>query len=192
VAVAAGFGVERARRAGSAATLAYCALALVLVGSIQLTADYQRDNWRGIARAVGPVPDQRAVLISQRGRRQPRPPAPQAVRPSFFTPFEFYRREVAKGGRIIPYPETGALIREIVVVDLRVSPRPFVGDGPPGFRAVESRKGHGYSLVRLRSQGPRIVPAGLVPRAPGSRADDKPPLVFLETPSARQRADRAQ
>ena len=61
--VVAGVGVAAAR-AGLAAGLALCAVWLVVVAGVAADPRYQRKDWRGAQRALGPVVEDRVLVFS--------------------------------------------------------------------------------------------------------------------------------
>lgn len=110
VALAAGFAARGPRRApwlGSALLGALCALSLAIVVTVAATQEYQRPDWKGLARALGDSSADRAVVVS---------PANGAVA------LRFYRRDLR------PLPEAGAEIAEADTVAVASSPGP--GDRP--------------------------------------------------------------
>ena len=61
--VVAGIGVASAR-AGLAAGLALCLVWLVVVGGVAADPRYQRKDWRGAERALGPPTEDRVLVFS--------------------------------------------------------------------------------------------------------------------------------
>jgi mannosyltransferase len=143
--VVAGIGVAAAR-AGLVAGLALCAVWLIVVGGVVVDPRYQRKDWRGAARALGPVVEDRVLVFS----------------PGFTNPGPFrgyFRRGELMGGPVAT--------REIAVVALAAAgrfssgtpapPRGPLGPPPPGFRLVERREAETYTLMRFRSPRPVVV-----------------------------------
>jgi mannosyltransferase len=64
VVLAAGFGAARAPRAGTALAALLCALSLAAVIEVDAHPAFQRDDWRGAARALGPARVTRALVVS--------------------------------------------------------------------------------------------------------------------------------
>ena len=60
--VAAGLGAARAPRAGALLGGALCAICLAMIVAANAIGDYQRDNWRGIGRALAKPPRARLIL----------------------------------------------------------------------------------------------------------------------------------
>ena len=67
VVLAAGFAASRARLLGTAGAAALCALGLALVIAVESDSRYQREDWRGVARALGPATVPRAIVVSPLG-----------------------------------------------------------------------------------------------------------------------------
>jgi len=59
-----GLGASRAARAGGALLAALCALSLGIVVAVAADPQYQRPDWRGLARALGHTGDARAIVVS--------------------------------------------------------------------------------------------------------------------------------
>ena len=143
--VVAGIGVVSSR-AGLAAGLALCAVWLVVVGGVAVDERYQRKDWRGAARALGPVVEDRVLVFS----------------PGFTNtgPFRAYYRR----GEVMDSP---LATREIAVVALAAvgrftsgtpaPPRSPIPAPPPGFRLVERREADTYTLLRYRAPRPVVV-----------------------------------
>jgi hypothetical protein len=65
LAVAVGMGARRSGRIGLALAATMCALGLFVVLSVNERPELQRDDWRGIARTLGPAPPgSRAIVVS--------------------------------------------------------------------------------------------------------------------------------
>jgi mannosyltransferase len=148
VVLAAGFG---ARRAGVAAPLmaaGLCALSLATVIAVDARPEFQRDDWRGVAEALGEPTGERAIVVN-----------PIAGR----VPLQYYM------DRIDEFPEGFHPVREIDLVAVTSrrpgqTPRPPRPANPsvPGFRVVARRETDTYTLIRLRADAPvPIAPAGL-------------------------------
>jgi hypothetical protein len=145
VLVVAGVGVA-ASRAGLAAGLALCVVWLVVVGGVAVDPRYQRKDWRGAARALGPVVEDRVLVFS-----------PGFVNPG---PFRAYFRR----GELMGSP---VATREVAVVALAAvgrfttgtpaPPRRPIVSPPPGFRLVERREADTFTLVRFRAPRPVVV-----------------------------------
>ena len=66
IAVSGGFAAGRARLPGLAAAIALCAIGVASTIGIASNRDYQRPDWRGVSRLLGPVPSgggSRAILV---------------------------------------------------------------------------------------------------------------------------------
>ncbi|MFL5885552.1 MAG: glycosyltransferase family 39 protein [Thermoleophilaceae bacterium] len=67
VVLTAGFAAPRARLLGAAGAAALCAIGLALVIAVEADPSYQREDWRGVARALGPAKVPRAIVVSPLG-----------------------------------------------------------------------------------------------------------------------------
>lgn len=136
-------GVVGARRAGQMGALAACCVLVVFVG-----ADYemftkpklQRDDWRGAARALGPVRVERAVVVE--------PSEDRIVIP-------LYRHDLH-----VAQPQLQA--RELDLIE-RPAPGffPTKDVRPAGFALVSHRRVQHFTVLRFRSATPRSVAAAL-------------------------------
>ena len=62
--VAVGLGARRAPRAGAVLGTGLCALSLAVIVAIDAIPAYQRDDWRGVARAL-PTPASARVIVGE-------------------------------------------------------------------------------------------------------------------------------
>jgi hypothetical protein len=62
--LAAGFAAERAGVVGVACLAALCAVSVAAVIGVDTTSAYQRDDWRGVARRLGPATRDRVVVVT--------------------------------------------------------------------------------------------------------------------------------
>lgn len=60
--VAAGLGIARAPRAGALLGGTLCAISLAMIAAANLIGDYQRDDWRGVAHALGASGGARVIV----------------------------------------------------------------------------------------------------------------------------------
>lgn len=172
--LALGFASAGAQRPGTAAAAALCALFAAVVVATAWEPKFDRDDWRGAARAAGPASARRAIVVSP-GR------GPQA--------FAHYRPDAR------PMTPAGGEVREIVYVALpsavqglgrkpQPPPPEAVTAVPEGFRVVERKRHEFFTLARLRSPGPiALTPAALAATAPGTG-----PALFLEPAGGEARA----
>jgi hypothetical protein len=140
--VAVGFGARRAGRAGVAAAVALGAVSLAVVLGVAASPEYQRGDWRGAARALGPVPERaRALVIT---------PAYGVIPLNIYSP----------GATVLPPGPVGVAEIDVMAVAERSAgqtpapPRPDeLPAPPPGFGAPEVRRTGTYTLVRYRATG---------------------------------------
>ncbi len=144
VLIAAGLGVARAPRAGALLGVGLCAISLAVIVGIDTVPAYQRDDWRGAARAL-PAPTAGRVIVSQ---------------PNASVPLSIYLPKL----RLL----TGRSVatRELDFVALRTrrtgrSPLPPVvpTQPPPGFRLVGVRRTKAYAVSSFRAPRVTTVPA---------------------------------
>jgi mannosyltransferase len=139
VVLAAGFAAPRARVLGAAAAAALCAIGLALVIAVQSDPSYQREDWRGVARALGPATVPRAIVVSPLGGA---------------AGIEAYLRDAQ------PFPQAYLPVKEIDVVGV-ASRRAGHAALPPTlptpvyqyFGLASSRRTKTYTLFRMLSDG---------------------------------------
>jgi mannosyltransferase len=134
VLIAAGLGVARAPRAGTALGLCLCAVSLAVIATINAIPAYQRDDWRGAARALGALRGER-VIVSQENSS---------------IPLSIYLPATS------PVAGASGTARELDFVTLRTrrtgrSPLPpvVVRSAPPGFRPAGVRGSETYAVSRF-------------------------------------------
>jgi mannosyltransferase len=139
--VAAGLGARAAGRIGVAVAAAACALFMFVVLSVDTRAEFQRDDWRGVARALGRAQGPRAIVVS---------PINGSIPLGLYLPLE-------KLGQA-PVSEIDAVAAAPRVAgETRVAP-PFKAATPPaGFTEVARRRGPTYTVVKYRSDVPRPI-----------------------------------
>jgi 4-amino-4-deoxy-L-arabinose transferase-like glycosyltransferase len=145
VVAAAGFA---AARAGAVAAAALGLLGVAVVVSTADVPKFERDDWRGAARALGETASPRAIVLT----------------PSLgHWPFDVYRPLA----RAIRTPSVS--VAEIDLIGLAPPvrsagrsprpPRPRPPAPPPGFDLVESRHARYFTLIRFRAPRPVTVTA---------------------------------
>lgn len=152
---AVGLVASRSRRVGLALTVLVCALFVAIGATSAWKPKFDREDWRGAARALGPPGTRQAIVVSPR----------EGV-----LPLGLYRPHARD------LPDRGLELRRIALLAL---PRPYrrVGERPrpprpaaveaplPGFFEVGRRQGELYTIVFFRSRRPRLVtPAALAGR----------------------------
>jgi hypothetical protein len=169
VVVASGFAAERAGRVGLLSLGLVCAISLAIVVSTARAPKFEREDWRGAARAIGPVTD-RAIVVSPWGGRRVlllyRPAARELVTHESVTD---------ANSRAQQWPHDTAAVREIVLIAFGAkfrkighSPRPprpaSVAAPAKGFEEVQRIDARYFTLIRFRSRTPAVVGRGLVAR----------------------------
>jgi mannosyltransferase len=159
-----GLGGRRAGRTGLSLTLALCALALFVSAAVWANPAYQRDDARGLARALGPPSVPRAIVLT---------PASANVALSLYT------QQFEPG----PIP-----VKEVDLVALPIRSSLFAGAKPPprvlnhpvftpGMNLVEQRFSSRYTLIRFRSAAPtQLQPSFLL----SVRLDPRNALVLYQ------------
>jgi hypothetical protein len=130
--------------------VALCALSLFVVLSVNERPELQRDDWRGIARILGPpTTGFRALVVSPING---------------YVPLTLYMPGLS---RLMPY---GAPVSEIDAVavaqrksgETRHAPPVPAVPPPSGFREVGRHSGPTFTVVRYRADAPvPIVPSNL-------------------------------
>lgn len=130
------------RRVGLVVAALLCALWVFVVISVNTRPELQRDDWRGIARAIGvPDPHGRAIVVS---------PLNGSIPLRLYLP------------RARPFPGTNTAIGEIDVVATAPreagatrKPPPFRAVSPlPGFRLESRHQGRTFTIVKYRAMAP--------------------------------------
>lgn len=140
IVLAAGFGAPRAGLVGPVAAAGLCALGLAAIVGVAAKPEFQRNDWRGAARALGPAGTARGIVIS---------PVNGADGLSVYT------------GRLRRFPSQPTAIGEIDLLGIAQRPpgqteRPPRRADPevPGFHVVERREAPTYTLIKLRADRP--------------------------------------
>jgi hypothetical protein len=141
-------GYASGGRAGTALAAALVALSLAAVIAVFTHPEFQRDNWRGAAEAIGPAHGERALVVN---------PIAGAV------PLGLYLHGLT------PFGESFRPVDEIDLVAVTgrrpgETPHPPRPATPvvPGFRVAGRRETDTFTLVRLRAVSPQqIASAGL-------------------------------
>jgi hypothetical protein len=141
-------GYDARGRLGLAMAAGLVALSLAAVIAVFTQPEFQRDDWRGAAEAIGPSTDERGLVVN---------PIAGAV------PLRLYL------DGLTPFGEGFRPVDEIVLVAVAgrrpgETPHPPRPPDPrmPGFEAVARREEDTFTLVRLRAVGEQqIASAGL-------------------------------
>ncbi|MEA2373970.1 MAG: mannosyltransferase [Thermoleophilaceae bacterium] len=141
--LAAGLGARRAGVAGPLAAAALCAIGLAAIVAVDTKPEFQRDDWRDAAGALGPATTSRAIVVN--------PVNGQDVLSVY-----------ADGLRRFPARPVAVREIDLLAVDRRrpgQRPRPARPPTPqvPGFRVVERRDATTFTLIRLLAARPLPV-----------------------------------
>ncbi|MGZ4201202.1 MAG: glycosyltransferase family 39 protein [Thermoleophilaceae bacterium] len=142
-----GFGARNTGRTGTLAALALGAIGLFVTIAVWVNPTYQRDDNRGLARALGPATVPRAIVVTPVY-------APTTLR-VYMSPFS------------LPGPARPLRVQEIDIAALPLRSAGVSGrQGPPrlqgaasvqGIPLVERRFARGYTLLRYRAPTPVLV-----------------------------------
>jgi hypothetical protein len=128
---------------------------------VSLNTSLQRDDWRGVARAMGAARGTRAVVLQ--------PPVGK-------TPLRLY------AGSLAPIGVHGVRAAEIDLVANARPPRFGTPRPPPGFRITDRRTTASWDFIRYRSRAPLPVGPKLLD---GMRLGlDHPALVLVQRPGS--------
>lgn len=167
--MALGFSAPRAGSRGILAAVCLSVVLLVDIIGVERNPIYQRDDWRGAVRALGPATSERAVVVTPG----------QGYYPILY----YLPRAKFMSGQ-------PAAVSEVDLLGIAIRHGSGVAPAPPpvppaspfaGFREVAAIKNRMFTVVRYRSVAPLAEsPTALRAQAlsPGSR------LVFLDTPAA--------
>ncbi|MEA2375947.1 MAG: mannosyltransferase [Thermoleophilaceae bacterium] len=129
----AGFAAVRPGALGAATVIG---VGLAVVVQVSVNPSLQRDDWRGLARALGPARAARALVLT-----------PEVAK----APLGLYARGLG------PLPSGGgALVRELDLIAGARPPRFAVPPAPAGFRLASVRRTPSWELVRYVT--PRSLP----------------------------------
>jgi mannosyltransferase len=167
IVLAAGLAAPRVRRLGPVVAAALSGVFLAATIAVDANPEFQRDDWRGAARALGPATVPRALVVT---------PLNGLVPLSLYTP------------HLERFRGAGAPVREVdllAVAERRPgqTPRPPRPPTPPipGFRLVTRLDRPTFTLIRLR--GP--VPAAFsLARLTGLRLSPRSADVLIQRPRA--------
>jgi 4-amino-4-deoxy-L-arabinose transferase-like glycosyltransferase len=177
-------GLAAVRRAGAALAVALCAVFLAATIAVETSPEFQREDWRGAAEALGPPRVVRALVVTPLNGRVP------------LSLYERGLRPFPTGGlrltppRIPPAPDEGVTastpVREIdllAVAERRAGQTPSPPRPPspmvPGFREVARLDRPTFTLIRLRAAAP--LPFSLA-RLTGLRLDPRSADVLVQRP----------
>ena len=164
--LAIGLGATRARRAGPLLAAGVCAVFLAAVIEVDANPSYQRDDWRGAARALGPATVPRALVVT---------PLNGLVPLRLYTP------------RLERFPDQG--VARAAEVDLLAVAQRRAGQAPrpprpptprvPGFQLALRLDRPTFTLIRLRAP---VVASFSLERLTGLRLDPAAADVLVQQP----------
>jgi mannosyltransferase len=148
--LACGLGTARATRASAALGAGLVALSLAVIVAIDLLPGYQRDDWRGIAGALGNGHAGRVIVSERFGEAT----------------LSVYLPEVHQiGARTVT-------TREVAYVSLRVkhtggapSAAPIPSRAPAGFQLAGVTRSEAFAVVRYRAPRPTAIATATLRRA---------------------------
>jgi mannosyltransferase len=125
---------------GRAAAVFYCVLSLVIVVVVNTSPQFQRQDLRGAAQALGSTCDPRAIVVS-----------PEAVLTAYMP-------------HLRGLPSEGARVREVALLGMaikdpgeRASVPRDVRSTPPGFRPSTRVNDDRFTVLRFHAPTPRLV-----------------------------------
>jgi 4-amino-4-deoxy-L-arabinose transferase-like glycosyltransferase len=167
--VAGGLGARRAGVAGIAGTVALCAIGIVAVAGVAFNRNFQRPDWRGVARVLGmgPAPGvgARAILIQHY---------------HYLLPLSLYVAHLEAWPRRGRTPYGGLAVRELDIVAVRSPSVALCWWGAacnltgsrlqrayrvPGFHELWVRKVYQFTIMRLVSPVSVVLTPAIVSRA---------------------------
>jgi hypothetical protein len=164
-----GMGARRSGLLGIGLAAALCGLFAFVVVSVDGRPELQRDDWRGIARTLGPPAGARAIVVS---------PINGSI------PLGLYLPRLSKltaAGAPVSEIDAVAVAQRVAGATRHAPPAPVVAP-PPGFREVARHSGPAFTVVRYRADAP--VP--IVPENLGSLAlEPGTPDYVLQAPAPR-------
>jgi mannosyltransferase len=140
--LAIGLAAARARRVGALLGTGMCVLSLVVIAVTNGTSGYQRDDWRGVARALGVPPSPDRVIVAERYSSMPL---------SIYLP----GTAAATGSAAVTHELDFVTLRERRTGRSPAPPAPIQAPAPPGFRAAGMLRTESYALSRFLA--PRAV-----------------------------------
>ena len=161
VLVAIGLGVTRAKRTGAALGAGLCVISLLVIYGIDTTPGYQRDDWRGVARALQAPAADRVIVAPEHGS----------------SPLYIYMPT----SQNLTTPSTST--HEVAFVALRTQrtgrtplPPAVPTAPPPGFRLVSVQRSEAFAVSRFSAAGNATVSVSSLRRLSGEPKSD----VFLQ------------
>ncbi len=167
--VAGGLGARRAGALGIAGTVGLCAIGIIAVAGVDFNRNFQRPDWRGVARVLGPSPapsvGTRAILIQHY---------------HYLLPLSLYVPGLKSWPHRGHVPYGSIPVRELDIVSIK-SPRValcwwgaacnLTGSATqasypvPGFHEVSVRKIYQFTVTELQSSTPVLLTASMVSHA---------------------------
>jgi 4-amino-4-deoxy-L-arabinose transferase-like glycosyltransferase len=155
VVLAAGYAAPRAGRAGLLTAGALCALFIAVDVTTAETPKFEDADWRGAARALGPPLPDRLLVVS---------PVGGAYTLQLYRPCD--RTAPTGGVRTSEIDLVGLGSNQHAFAKSPKPPRPRVVPAPaPGFLQVARRDARYYTLVRFRSDRPRLIASDTAARS---------------------------
>jgi mannosyltransferase len=152
VLVAIGFGGVRARRSGALLGGTLCAVYIAMIAAANAIPDYQRDDWRGVAHALGRATGARLIVAEAHAA----------------LPLSIYMGSLSSVSEPVP------AVREVDFVALRhlrtVGPPQAAvvpTDPPAGFRLAGVRRAETFAIARFTASSASAPPRRGLSRASG-------------------------
>jgi mannosyltransferase len=146
-ALAVGCGASTLQRTGRSLLIALCALSLAVVIAVAGDARYQRQDWRGLARALGTLDGRRALVIS---------PANGELALRYYRPA--LRTMAAEGANVRELDVVAVAGLRDPGAEPELPPQAGTSLGVEGFRSGRRAATGTYELLRFRTTSGGAVP----------------------------------
>lgn len=162
------FATPADRLPGRVLATGLAAVLLVIVVLVDSNPVYQRDDWRGASRALGPVTAARAIVVS---------PGSGVIPLQAYLP----RLRVLAGAADVREIAVVAIPAQSAGAGIGIPPRPTAPlPVPPGFRLVRTAQTRTYTVLVYRSAvAAPVSPSGLAPVHLGDTGE----VAVLQTPA---------
>ena len=145
-----GLGAAAVGRVGVAIAAALCALSVGAVIAVDLHRPYQRDDWRGAVRALGPATGPRAIVATPNSATLP-------------LEVSLPRAHVARAPMVTVQEIDAVGIAQRSSPGHEPEPPPAVTPAlPGGFVPVSIRRDRMFTVVRFRAAAPVSLPLGVL------------------------------
>jgi hypothetical protein len=152
VLVAAGLGARRSARTGAVLGAALCAVSLAVIVAVDVLPGYQRDDWRGVARAL-PRSGVRVIVA------EPYASAPLSI---------YLNHLTGVSGSSVSTRELDFVGLRIKRTDAGPAPAIVPTTPPPGFRLAGVRRSEAFAVSRFVAAEPTRISTSTLRRMLGT------------------------